>query len=329
LKILAPVSSAREARHLISCGAGELYCGLHPGIRPGESGKLWVNRRGPGPANISSGEEIKRLTEYAGRQGVPVYLTLNLPFYPPAQYPEIVGLAEEAASSWGIKAFIVGDPGMITALREKIPGVSIHVSSLLAVLNSASASLFRDLGGSRIIFPRYMGLEELGEIVSRVGPETEYEVFMLNDGCVFEEGYCQASHAFGGAFCHQPWQYRPIYIPGLPERQPREPFWQHLGDYRRWLWYIKNCGGMRGPGGAPLGMCGLCAIPNLQAMGVASLKIVGRESPLQKKMASVKLIKEALRIADSLSNEDTVRERIKKLRGTPGLCDSGYMCYFR
>jgi len=253
---------------------------------------------------------------------------LNLPFYPPAQYPEIIGLAVEAAS-WGIKAFIVEDPGLITALREKIPGASIHVSSLAAVINSASASLFRDMGAARIIFPRYMGLTELGEIVSKVGSKTEYEVFMLNDGCVFEEGYCHTSHAFGGAFCHRPWQYIPCNTSDSPDRQPREPFWQHLGNYRRWLWYIKNCGRMRGPGGAPLGMCGLCALPDLRAMGVSSLKIVGREAPLQKKMASVKLIKEALSIADTVSAEDRVRERIRKLRGTPELCGSGYMCYFR
>lgn len=329
MKILAPVSSAREAESLIYCGAEELYCGLHPGACTGGSGRLWFNRRGPGPANISSGEEMKRLAEYARSRGVPVFLTLNLPFYPPEQYPEIIELAGEAMSYCGVNAFIIGDPGLITALREKIPGAPIHVSSLAAVLNSASASFFRDMGAARIIFPRYMGLEEIGEIVSKVGPETEYEVFMLNDGCVFEEGYCHVSHAFGGAFCHQPWQFRPRYISGGPDRQPREPFWQHLGDYRRWLWYIKNCGGMRGPGGNPLGMCGLCALPDLRAMGVASLKIVGREAPLQKKMASVKLIKEALSIAASGCAEDKARERIRRLRGTPGLCSSGYMCYFR
>lgn len=76
-------------------------------------------------------------------------------------------------------------------------------------------------------------------------------------------------------------------------------------------------------------MCGLCAIPELQALGMTSLKIVGREAPLQKKMASVKLIKDALSIADSGCAQNKAKERIRRLRGTPGLCSSGYMCYFR
>lgn len=175
MKILAPVSSAREAECLISCGARELYCGLHPGAGTGKSRTVWINRRGPGPANISSLEELKRVADFAGTRGVPVFLTMNLPYYSPEQYPAMVKLAGEAASC-GIKAFIIGDPGLILALRKELPGAAIHVSSLAAVLNSASASFFRDLGASRIIFPRYMGLEELGRIVAKTGGTTEYEV---------------------------------------------------------------------------------------------------------------------------------------------------------
>jgi collagenase-like PrtC family protease len=326
LKILAPASSAREAEHLISCGARELYCGLHPGAGAGKSGAEWINRRGPGPANIGSTEELKRVADFAGARGVPVFLTLNLPFYSPEQYPAIAELAGEAASC-GITAFIIGDPGLIIALGKDLPGVAIHVSSLAAVLNSASVTFFRDLGASRIIFPRYMGLEELGRIVAKTGPATEYEVFMLNDGCVFEEGYCHASHAFGGAFCHQPWLYRPLSWAEGPA--PGQPFQRHLEDHHRWRWFIKNCGGFRDPGGAPLGMCGLCAIPDLQAMGVTSLKIVGREAPLQKKMASVKLIKQVLDMAEAGHDAATVKNRARRLRGVPELCASGYMCYFR
>lgn len=326
MKILAPASSAREAESLISCGARELYCGLHPVPDAAQGGTLWLNRRGPGSANLGSLEELKRLADCAGSHDVPVFLTLNLPFYPPEQYAAVTALAGEAAAC-GISAFIIGDPGLIIALRQEMPEAVIHASSLAAILNNASVSFFRDLGASRIIFPRYLGLEELGSIVAKTGPSTEYEVFMLYDGCVFEEGYCHASHAFGGAFCHQPWQYSPSAMSGGPG--PAEPFQKHLADYRRWLWVIRNCDGRRSHRGAPLGMCGLCAIPELKALGITSLKIVGREAPLPKKTAGVRLLKEVLDLAGAGYAPEKIKSMARRLRGAPDLCASGYMCYFR
>ncbi|MFZ5633517.1 MAG: peptidase U32 family protein [Bacillota bacterium] len=330
MKVLAPASSAYEAGALISAGAEELFCGLHPGAwKSRHGGEVWLNRRGPGAANIESMEELKKLAETAHSRGVPVFLTLNLPFYHPDHYPEIISLAGGVIDSRSADALIIGDPGMILAVRESLPDAAIHVSSLAPVLNSSAASFFRVLGAARIIFPRYVDLEDIRVIMDKAGRDMEYEVFILNDGCVFEEGYCLASHAFGGAFCHRPWFYR---LAGEEDGQAstaKEPFWHHLRDYQKWLWCVKNCGGGPGPGGHPLGMCGLCALPELHAMGVASVKIVGREAPLPRKIASVRLVRRVLDCVRAGQDPETVKRQAKKIRSTPHLCASGYMCYFR
>jgi len=333
MKITAPATSAAEALELIALGAGELYCGLHPRAWQKESWKdYWLNRRGPGAANMGDLDELARLTEIARARGVPVYLALNMPFYPPQMYGEILSLAGEAVEKYGVDALIMGDPGLIAAVREEYPGVVVHVSSLAAVLNSGSALFFKMLGASRIIFPRYMETEDLREIINKTGKDIEYEVFILNDGCVFEEGYCNVSHALGGAFCHGPWAYRTEKRQENKDiRQARgyDDFNRHLEDYGRWLWSVKNCGGGPGPGGFPLGMCALCGLFELKEAGVCSLKIVGREAPPEKKKASVALARIALEYLHSSDDPEKYRMRIRRLKNTPAICASGHACYLR
>ncbi len=332
MKITAPVSTVFEAEVLIDLGAGELYCGLNPGAWESKHGRdVWLNRRGPGTANIEDFETLKKLCALARRQHAQVFLTLNLPFYPPEQYQEITALVEKAGEYCGVDAFIVSDPGLMVAIKEACPKAAIHVSSLAAVLNSSSVDFYRSLGAKRIIFPRYLDLAVLKEIMDKAGRDLEYEVFILNDGCVFEEGYCHVSHAFGGAFCHNPWwSYQPVQTGRRQGAPDKETFEQHLNDYQWWLWLgIKNSGGVPTPKGHPLGMCGLCALPELKALGVDSLKIVGREAVLRKKEASVMLVKTMLDYLDSGADADSARLRAKEIREIRDLCATGYMCYYR
>lgn len=342
MKILAPVNSVYEAETLVNLGAEELYCGLSAGAwRKGRGQELWLNRREPGKANLESLEELRKLTGVAHGAGAQVFLTLNQPGYAPELYADILATVRQAQDYCGVDALIVADPGLIRLLKEDRPESVIHVSSLAAVLNSAAVSFFSRLGVKRIIFPRYVEPEIMKSMIERGGEELEYEAFILNDGCVFEEGYCHAGHAFGGAFCHNPpWVYKPLKIREEESTAPKrlrerlfrvnqESFGEHLDEYRRWLWIgIKNFGGMSGAKGYPLGMCGLCALPELQKIGVGSLKIVGREASLQKKAASVRLLKKMLDFSQAGHTSDEVRIEAKSLKGAKGLCESGYMCYY-
>lgn len=328
MKILAPVSSVYEAELLADCGAAELYCGIHPDTWGSQ--EVWLNRRGPGQGNINSLKTLEELTGTAHKHKARVFLTLNLPFYPSQQYAQIETLLKQVEQC-GIDAFIIADPGMIIAAKKACPNIDIHVSSLSAVLNSGSVEFFRQLGVRRIVFPRYLGLAELKQVIDKTGSSLEYEVFVLNDGCVFEEGYCHVSHAFGGAFCHNPWwTYKPVSLGANQQAGNIEGFAAHLEDYRWWLWLaIRNNGGMPGPGGLPMGMCGLCALPELNRLGINSLKIVGREASLEKKVASVKMVKQVLDELYSGGNRFRVKEKAREIRQSKEVCDSGYMCYYR
>ncbi|CAA7600318.1 Peptidase U32 [Acididesulfobacillus acetoxydans] len=336
MKILAPVSSLSEALPLIESGARELYCGLSPAAWGKEHGEnIWLNRRGPGKANLADSEELEKIVALAHRKETKVFLTMNQPGYVKALYPDLISFVRDTLSI-GVDALIMADPGLIRRVKEKEPAAVIHVSSLASVLNSSSIGFFRSLGAQRIIFPRYLDLQVLHKMIEASERDLEFEVFILNDGCVFEEGFCHVSHAFGGAFCHNPaWSYKLREISAGGNKVSRLPaggetFQQNVDEYKRWLWLgIKNFGGFPGPGGYPLGMCGLCALPALQALGIASLKIVGREASLRKKAAGVKLVRKTLDLLEAGCSESELRERAKELKGVPGLCRSGYMCYYR
>lgn len=341
MKILAPVSSLQEADVLASEGAGEFYCGVSLASSKNKLGKdIWLNRRGPGKANIANLETLAELVLTAHQRGAKVFLTLNQPGYSKDLSLEILSLIREVKENCGVDGYIVADPGLIRILREKEPDIVIHVSSLATVLNSCSVNFFKKLGVERIIFPRYLNVKTLREIIKASGTDLEYEVFILNDGCVFEEGYCHVSHAFGGAFCHNSaWKYKLIWNgEGLNSEiteeaknfQVEESFRHHVDEYKRWLWIaMKNFGGLPGPRGCPLGMCGLCTIPDYQELGITALKIVGREASLRKKAESVKLVKSILDYMQEGHPLDEVREHAKAIKGVRGLCETGYMCYER
>ncbi len=343
MNILAPVSSVKEAEQLIAHGADELYCGIGLGALkngPGNTDReIWINRRESGNANIPDLESLSLLVDHAHAQGKKVYLTLNQPGYAQDLYDEILAFVREVKRSCQVDAFIVADPGLIRMLIGKEPDMVIHVSSLAGVLNSSAVLFFKKLGVKRIVFPRYLEAETLKKIMDRAGEDLEYEVFILNDGCMFEESHCHVSHQFGGAFCHNPaWRYKliPPEEGGILEtwklrnlKIAGETFEDNVEEWKRWQWLgIKNGGGYIGAK-YPLGMCGLCTLPEYRDMGITSLKIVGREAPLSKKIKSVQLLKKVLDYQREEHLPDEVRDYARRTKGARLLCGSGYMCYER
>ena len=152
----------------------------------------------------------------------------------------------------------------------------------------------------------------LPEIEATALAGLECEVFALNDGCAFEEGTCATTHAFG-PYCID----------------------DHVGSahgrlderYEFWKWTLNNCG-CQTSRGYTLGPCGLCALPRLAKIGVASLKVVGREAPLARKVASVHLAAVAQRVAAGGGSPEAIRDAVIALRGAPELCRDAHLCYY-
>lgn len=329
MKILAPLRSSTEVEPLVGAGAHEFYCGLTP-PRWGETqGRAWANRRNPRAAGVPDLDDLRRIVALAGARQV--HVTLNAPSYRASAIPLLVDFGRQLVEEVGVHALIVAETELLLALAEAGLAGRVHVSSLATCRNRGTALFYRDLGVARIILPRHLTLPEIEDV--RV-PGVGFEAFVLNDGCVFEEGLCATTHALG-TFCladaappaaaEAPPRARLPVIDGPAEREvvPGEA----LERYAFWKWTLDNCG-CGSSRGYPLGPCGLCALPRLAAAGVEGLKVVGREASLERKVASVRLVAHALRLAEAGGGPPTIREAVVALRGARSLCEGARLCYY-
>jgi putative protease len=241
----------------------------------------------------------------------PVHVALNSPHYPPGAVDMLAEFGARLLRDMGVSALIVADMDLLLALIEAGHAAQLHLSSLATSTNAASSRFFKALGVARIILPRHLTLAEIGHCVI---DGMDFEAFVINDGCVFEEGLCATTHD-AGTFCLADGDGLKDMPPGTLER------------YAFFKWTQNNCG-CNSSRGFPLGPCGLCAIPRLQAAGVSSLKVVGREASLQRKYASVKLAALARDIAGNGGGAEEIKSATIALRGAGSLCHDARACYY-
>ncbi len=309
MKILSPLKCVEEVEPLKSVGADEFYCGVAPPGWKERFARAWTNRRDPEAAGV---RDVAALAEImTAVNSTPVHVALNAPHYPAGSVDMLVDFGTHLLQTVGVSSLIVADMDLLLALIDAGHAANLHLSSLATVSNVASAQFFKGLGVSRIILPRHLTLQEIDRCV--IGG-MDFEAFLINDGCVFEEGLCATTHS-AGTFCLHDGD-------GLKDLSK-----QTLDRYAFWKWTQNNCGCSTSKG-FPLGPCGLCAIPRLRAAGVGSLKVVGREASLERKYASVKLAVMARNIARGGGGAEEIREATIALRGGASLCHEARTCYY-
>jgi putative protease len=308
MKLLAPLRHSSEVEPLLAAGAEEFYCGLTPPDWQQRFSQSWINRRAPASAGVADLADFRQLL--ANAAGRPVYVALNAPYYP-AGALELLSEFSHTLLEAGAAGLIVADLDLLLTLANAGLAVNLHLSSLATCTNPDSANFFRELGVARIILPRHLSLDE---IEACLVPGLEFEVFLLNDGCVFEEGLCATTHA-AGTFCLTDGAAAPGVSAGK------------LESYEFWKWTLNHCG-CKTSRGYPVGPCGLCALPRLLQVGIGSLKVVGREASLPRKVASVRLAAQALKLARAGAGPERIRAAVIELRGGASLCRGGHLCYY-
>jgi putative protease len=336
MKITVPVSHPEEVEMLIENGAGEIYCGfVPPEWLERHGGAFWLNRRGPVSGNLGRREDVALVTERAHGRGVPVFVTFNAPYYTPEQQEFLLPVVERLVAEASIDGIIVSDLGFFMAVRKSFPDLQVHASSVMAALNPGMVDLLESLGARRVIFPRSLGLSALAELCAAAGGRMETEAFVLNEGCVFEEGYCMTTHRTAGALC--------VQLPAVAHRflrlddaapSPRDDGTpsaarELMGAFRDWVWFQNGCGNSVSAGGIPNGPCGLCALHDLARTGVTSLKIAGRSASAFRKLVGLQLVRAVLDLVETGADRTETSRRAMELRNTPEFCGARYMCYYR
>lgn len=328
MKITAPISRLEEIEPLAAAGTDEFYLGVVPAEWTERFNNRAVNRRIFGNLDSLAAlrEGVTRIHDLDCR----VHLVLNAQHYSGEQLAALIELADVFDGAGG-DAVIVGDAALVAVLAGQGLNSRIHISSVATCRNAEAAALYRDLGAHRVIFPRYVTLEEMATMHERV-PELEYEAFVLNDGCVFEEGVCHTIHLpgqMGGPICMDGYGYHYERLDGRPLKSAENRrMAENEAAYRDWLWYRFGCGFSTTAEGYPYGPCGLCAINRMARAGVGTVKIAGREANTERKVRSVELVRRAIERHEEGADDDVLREFAQSLRDCRDRCATGFMCYY-
>ncbi len=206
-ELLSPAGNYRALVAAIDAGADAVYFGASD-----------FNAR-MRAKNFTS-EELSNALALCRNYGIKSYVTVNTRLHD----RELGEALKLIARLWenGATAFIVADIGLASLIKKHIPSAEIHASTQLSGHSSLDAEVFSKLGFSRMVCPREMSLEEIGNLVEK--SPIEIEMFVHGAHCVSFSGQCMMSYAMGGRSgnrgeCAQPCRL-PFDMPGIKNRYP-------------------------------------------------------------------------------------------------------------
>ena len=175
LELLAPARNADIGIAAIDCGADAVYV----------AGPEFGARQAAG----NSMEDIRRLTDYAHRFGVRIFLTLNTILFDNELAAAERLLAE--AKDAGVDAIIAQDLAVWS-----LTDLPVHASTQCAVRTPEKALMYERLGASRLVLEREMSLDQIKAVRNAVGCELEF--FVHGALCVCYSGQCYLSQRIAG-----------------------------------------------------------------------------------------------------------------------------------
>ncbi len=193
-------------------------------------------------------QTLVEAVKYCHVRGVQVHLTLNT-LVSDRELPELIELIRHAAAS-DVDAFIVQDLGVIQLCRQIAPQVPLHGSTQMTVHSLPGVLLCAAWGMKRVVLSRELSREESRSICAQ--SPIEIEVFGHGALCMCYSGQCYLSSVIGGRSGNR--------------GRCAQPCRQTYG-YGRW------------ENKYPLSLKDNCLaeyVAELEAMGVASLKLEGR-----------------------------------------------------
>lgn len=250
IELLAPAGDMEKLKAAVRFGADAVYFG----------GEMFSLRAGAGNFSIN---EIREAMDWLHEKGARGYLTVNI--YP--HNDDIQPLSDYLGRirDIPIDAFIVSDPGVISLIKEKIPGAEIHLSTQANTTNYLTAKFWAAQGCKRIVCAREMSLKELRIMRDELPEDVEIEAFVHGAMCISYSGRCLLSNFMAGrdankGACTHPcrWKYALV-----EEQRPGEYYPIEEDDRGSYILNSRD-------------LCMIDKIPDLADAGVYSLKIEGR-----------------------------------------------------
>jgi putative protease len=241
-EVLAPAGDEAALDAAIAAGADAVYFGL----------KAWSARA---RATNFEDDALERAIDKLHAHGRKGYVALNTLVFD-AELPEVERAIRRCAAA-GVDALIVQDLGVARLAQAIAPSLPIHASTQMTCTDAGSVEFAAELGASRVILARELSLDDLRAI--RASTDVELEVFVHGALCIAYSGQCLTSEAIGGRSANR----------GACAQACRLPY-ELVVD-----------GELRDTGDrafllSPQDLEASALVPELAAIGIASIKIEGR-----------------------------------------------------
>ena len=272
MELLSPAGTYESLIAAVQNGANAVYLGAQA-----------LNARA-GAGNFSP-DELCRAADYAHERGVKIHVTVNT-MVRQDEMKLLDEVARQLARS-GVDAAIVQDFGVARELKMRLPSLSLHASTQMAVHNRQGAAFCQAMGFDRVVLAREMSYAEMAECA---GLDIETEAFVHGALCVACSGQCLMSSLVGGRSGNRGQCAQPCRLPWRLEGAVK------AGGYLLSTRDLQSLNGLM----------------ELQEAGVSSLKIEGRLKRPEYVAVVTKVYREALDILESYGeyepDEDAIRE---------------------
>lgn len=178
-QLVCPAGSLRALQGAVQAGADAVYLGL----------KDATNARNFAGLNFDDAQ-VREGVAYAHARGAEVLMALNT--FADAADPQPWFRAADRAVSLGADALIVADTAVMDWCRREHPGLRLHLSVQASATSHAAIEFYRERYGiRRAVLPRVLTLQQVAQVVRQTC--VDIEVFGFGSLCVMVEGRCALS----------------------------------------------------------------------------------------------------------------------------------------
>ena len=313
MRVLVPLNNIEHIDEYIKAGASEFYIGFYDEAWHKKFGEYADINRLTGfkkDANPYCFEEMIKVINEVKEKNIMVYVTFNASLYSEEQL-DYIRRYWEILKQTKVDGVIVSTLEQVKLAKEV--GIESVVSTIAGVYNSDIAKIYYNAGAKRIILPRDLSVNEIEKIIEKV-PESEYEVFMMRNGCKFSDANCLGFHRseqssicsyIGHAECELVSKNENFEV--RHDNQLNDMIYNH--SFHNFT-------------------CGLCSIYRFVKAGVTAGKIVGRSDEWQNVCQDIEYIKQNVDIAKNCKSEEEYLEKMIFPRDNVTMCKLGLSCYY-
>jgi len=291
MELVCPAGNLPALKTAVDHGADAVYIGFRDDTNARHFAGLNFNEK-------RSREGIK----YAHKRGVKVFVAINT--YAQASGWERWQHSVDLAASLGADALILADAGVMDYAANRWPDLRLHLSVQASATNPEAIRFYHNnFGIQRVVVPRVLSLKQVQQVAEQ--SPVPLEVFGFGSLCVMVEGRCllssyvtgQSPNTFGA--CSPASAVRWVDSPnGLESRLNNILIDRY--EHEEPAAYPTLCKGRFNVGRntyyaieEPTSLNTLALLPELQAIGIAAIKIEGR----QRSPAYVKRVTQVWRAA--------------------------------